>query len=93
MNQDNGGIIGKINTPTQTVASGVWSIEQQFEAQSSSIWPLAFPRTTFTNACRFNSDAYMVKNNESPTNQKKIHYKCLGKKISAVIKTKSIHCY
>ena len=71
MNQDNGGIIGKINTPTQTVASGVWSIEQQFEAQSSSIWPLAFPRTTFTNACRFNSDAYMVKNNESPTNQKK----------------------
>ena len=57
MNQDNGGIIGKINTPTQTVASGVWSIEQQFEAQSSSIWPLAFPRTTFTNACRFKSDA------------------------------------
>ena len=71
MNQDNGGIIGKINTPTTLVASGVWSIEQQFEAQSSSIWPLAFPRTTFTNACRFNSDAYMVKNNESPTNQKK----------------------
>jgi len=71
MNQDNGGVIGKINTPTQTVASGVWSIQDQFEAQSSSTWPLAFPRTTFTNACRFNSDAYMVKNNESPTNQKK----------------------
>ena len=71
MNQDNGGIIGKINTPTTSVASGVWSIEQQFEAQSSSTWPLAFPQTTFTNACRFNSDAYMVKNNESPTNQKK----------------------
>jgi len=53
MNQDNGGVIGKINTPTQTAASGVWSIEQQFEAQSSSIWPLAFPQTTFTNACRF----------------------------------------
>ena len=43
MNQDNGGIIGKINTPTTSVASGVWSIEQQFEAQSSSTWPLAFP--------------------------------------------------
>ena len=54
MNQDKGGVIGKINTPTQTVASGVWSIEQQFEAQSSSIWPLTFPRTTFTNTCRFN---------------------------------------
>ena len=57
MNQDNGGVIGKINTPTQTVASGVWSIEQQFEAQSSSTWPLAFPQTTFTNTCRFNDDS------------------------------------
>jgi len=54
MNQDNGGIIGKINTPTTLVASGVWSLQDQFESQSSSIWPLAFPRTTFTNACRFN---------------------------------------
>ena len=59
MNQDNGGIIGKINTPTTTVASGVWTLQDQFEAQSSSIWPLAFPQTTFTNSCRFdvnNSD-------------------------------------
>ena len=55
MNQDNGGIIGKINTPTTTVASGVWSIQDQFEAQSSSTWPLAFPQTTFTNSCRFDS--------------------------------------
>jgi len=54
MNQDNGGIIGKINTPTTSVASGVWSIEQQFEAQSSSTWPLAFPQTTIANTCRFN---------------------------------------
>ena len=53
MNQDNGGVIGKINTPTQTVASGVWSIQDQFEAQSSSIWPLTFPRTTIANTCRF----------------------------------------
>ena len=55
MNQDNGGVIGKINTPTTLVASGVWSIQDQFEAQSSSTWPLAFPQTTFTNACRFDS--------------------------------------
>jgi len=54
MNQDNGGVIGKINTPTTLVASGVWSIQDQFEAQSSSTWPLAFPQTTFTNSCRFN---------------------------------------
>ena len=53
MNQDNGGVIGKINTPTQTVASGVWSIQDQFEAQSSSTWPLTFPRTTIANTCRF----------------------------------------
>ena len=53
MNQDNGGVIGKINTPTTTVASGVWSIQDQFEAQSSSTWPLAFPQTTIANSCRF----------------------------------------
>ena len=57
MNQDNGGIIGKINTPTTSVASGVWSIEQQFEAQSSSIWPLAFPQTIIANTCRFDNDS------------------------------------
>ena len=54
MNQDNGGIIGKINTPTTSVASGVWTLDSQFESQSSSIWPLGFPQTTFTNSCRFN---------------------------------------
>ena len=53
MNQDNGGIIGKINTPTTTVASGVWTLQDQFEAQTSSIWPLAFPQITIANACRF----------------------------------------
>ena len=63
MNQDNGGIIGKINTPTTSVASGVWSLQDQFEAQTSSIWPLAFPQTTFTNSCRFNdgSSDYLEK--------------------------------
>ena len=63
MNQDNGGIIGKINTSTTTVASGVWTLQDQFEAQSSSTWPLAFPQTTFTNSCRYNdgSDDYLSK--------------------------------
>jgi len=54
MNQDNGGIIGKINTPTTSLASGVWSLDSQFDSQSSSIWPLAFPNTTIANSCRFN---------------------------------------
>ena len=53
MNQDNGGVIGKLNTPTTTVASGVWTLQDQFEAQTSSIWPLAFPQTTIANSCRF----------------------------------------
>ena len=57
MNQDNGGVIGKINTPTTTVASGVWSIQDQFEAQSSSTWPLAFPQTTIANSCRFDGSS------------------------------------
>ena len=55
MNQDNGGVIGKINTPTTTLASGVWSLDSQFDSQSSSIWPLAFPQTTIANSLRFNS--------------------------------------
>ena len=72
MNQDNGGVIGKINTPTTLVASGVWSIQDQFEAQSSSTWPLAFPQTTFTNSCRFDdgSDDYLSKTFGSSGNRK-----------------------
>lgn len=55
MDQNNGGIIGKINTPTTSVASGVWSLDSQFESQSGSTWPLAFPQVTLANACRFNA--------------------------------------
>mgnify|MGYP003115821192 CR=1 FL=1 len=63
MDQNNGGIIGKINTPTTTVASGVWSLDSQFEAQSSSIWPLAFPQTTIVNSLRVDtgSSAYLTR--------------------------------
>jgi hypothetical protein len=35
----NGNIIGKINTPTTTKASGVWSIREQVRAQRDSVWP------------------------------------------------------
>ena len=55
MDQNNGGILGKINTPTTTVASGVWSLDSQFDSQASSTWPLAFPQTTIANSCRFNA--------------------------------------
>ena len=73
MNQDNGGIIGKINTPTTSVASGVWSLQDQFEAQTSSIWPLAFPQTTIANACRFDdgSSDNLTRTATTPTDNKK----------------------
>ena len=82
MNQDNGGVIGKINTPTTTVASGVWSIQDQFEAQSSSIWPLAFPQTTFTNSCRFNKadTDYLSKTFSGDSNRRTFTYSCWVKK-------------
>ena len=72
MNQDNGGVIGKINTPTTTLASGVWSLDSQFDSQSSAIWPLAFPQTTFTNSCRFNdgSSDYLTKTPSSAGNRR-----------------------
>ena len=71
MNQDNGGIIGKINTPTTTVASGVWTLQDQFEAQSSSTWPLAFPQTTIANSCRFNNDSsdYLIRTPSGASNR------------------------
>jgi hypothetical protein len=50
---DNGGVIGKINTPTTSLASGVWSLGDQFESQSSDIWPLAFPLKGVGNSCFF----------------------------------------
>ena len=73
MNQDNGGIIGKINTPTTSLASGVWSLDSQFDSQSSSIWPLAFPNTTIANACRFDdgSGDYLNRTLGTATDQSK----------------------
>ena len=84
MNQDNGGVIGKINTPTQTVASGVWSIQDQFEAQSSSTWPLAFPQTTIANSCRFDdasSDNLSRTFSGSSTSNRILTISCWYKKV------------
>ena len=49
MARDNGGIIGKLNTPTTSVASGVWALEDQYQAQLAGTWPLVYPLTTFNN--------------------------------------------
>ena len=39
MAKDNGGIIGVVNTPTTSVATGVWALEDQFNARVGNIWP------------------------------------------------------
>ena len=36
----NGGLITKtINTPTTSSASGVWSLQEQYEAETNNAWP------------------------------------------------------
>ena len=53
MANDNGGIIGIINTPTADTASGVWSLDSQYQAQTTGTWP-PIP-SIGVNSARFNS--------------------------------------
>ena len=39
----NGGIIGKVNNPSASTATGSWSILQQFLSRSAGSWPGAGP--------------------------------------------------
>ena len=39
MTRGNGGIIGPINDPTEDVASGVWPLEEQYQAKLAGNWP------------------------------------------------------
>jgi len=49
----NGGIIGKVNNPTSTTATGVWQQEEQYEAVRDGTWP---SRPLFTTkSARFNT--------------------------------------
>ena len=53
MARDNGGIIGVTNNPTSSTATGVWSIESQYQARVGDTWP---QRSVFTTkSARFNS--------------------------------------
>tara|TARA_R110000850_G_scaffold24790_2_gene72104 strand:+ start:629 stop:2137 length:1509 start_codon:yes stop_codon:yes gene_type:complete len=55
MSSDNGGIIGVVNNPTGSVASGVWQQEEQYEAKVNNTWP---QRQVFTTrSLRFNNDS------------------------------------
>ena len=55
MAKENGGVIGIINTPSTTTASGVWALQDQYEAKRNGNWPL----TPFVSpySARFNSDS------------------------------------
>ncbi len=71
MSSDNGGIIGVVNDPTSTTASGVWQQEEQYEAKVNDTWP---QRPLFTtNSCRFNdgSSDYLSRTPGSTGNTKK----------------------
>ena len=48
----NGGIIGTVNNPTSSTATGVWQQEEQYEAKVTDTWP---ERALFTTkSLRFN---------------------------------------
>jgi len=74
MAKENGGIIGVLNTPSLSSASGVWAIEDQYQAKRSGAWPL----TPFvgTNSARFNhnSSDYLSRTHASAGNQKTFNY-------------------
>jgi hypothetical protein len=39
MAKRNGGIIGKVNTPTTSTATGMWRLQDQYNARKNDIWP------------------------------------------------------
>ena len=66
----NGGIIGPVNIPTSTTATGVWQQEEQYEAKVTDTWP---QRALFTTkSARFNqpSSDYLNRTPSSASNRK-----------------------
>jgi len=53
MAKRNGGIIGPANTPTSSVAAGVWRLRDAFNSTKNGTWPLT--KSVATNSLRFNS--------------------------------------
>ena len=71
MAKENGGVIGVLNTPTATTASGVWALQDQYEAKRNGNWPR--PPFVSSNSLRFNpgsSDYLNRTSSSSPTNNK-----------------------
>jgi hypothetical protein len=53
MAKDNGGVIGVLNTPTTSLASGVWMLMSEYQARVSGTWPAPF--NLGSSSARFNS--------------------------------------
>ena len=65
----NGGIIGTVNNPTSSTATGVWQQEEQYEAVRDGTWP---SRPLFTTkSARFNSGSsdYLNRTPSSASNR------------------------
>ena len=70
----NGGIIGTVNNPTSTTATGVWQQEEQYEAKVTDTWP---QRALFTTkSLRFNdgSSDYLTESVSSTSNRRTFTY-------------------
>lgn len=67
---ENGGIIGPSNTPTTSVASGIWSLAEVQEAQGGAIWPVLGEDPDWANVTlllHFDGDVTDASGNYSPT--------------------------
>jgi len=78
----NGGIIGTVNTPTSSTATGVWQQQEQYEAKVTDTWP---QRALFTtNSLRFDdgSSDYLTEAVSSTSNRKTFTYSAWIKRSS-----------
>jgi len=71
MAKRNGGIIGPANTPTSSVAAGVWRLRDAFNSTKNGTWPLT--KSVATNSLRFNSASsdYLSRTPASSGNRQK----------------------
>jgi len=74
MAKDNGGIIGVLNTPSTSLASGVWALEDQYQAKLGGTWP--FPFNLGSSSARFNSGSsdYLNRTPSSTGNRRVLTY-------------------
>ena len=70
----NGGIIGTVNNPTSTTATGVWQQEEQYEAKVTDTWPQRALFTTKSLRFNDNSSDNLSRTQESSANSQIFTY-------------------